>query len=244
MTSLLRPYARMHTYPGGDSGYPKADEVDETVWEKRVSAWLAKYLKGKDVNTGPEVEWQAPDGYYYKAPRWPLPGTRRRVMKHVATGPLVSDPGATGGDGATDGNPAPRGEIGSTAARITIKKISRTARRRPLLGVPVVKLTGRVTGPSEAYVFLELVDIDRDGRMVTVDDQTMPVKLQPGAVKKRVKLHGVSWLLRPGHKLALEVSTASKQYDEARSTYVVDLKAVTKLPIAKARWVKSSRRTR
>ena len=63
-----------------------------------------------------------------------------------------------------------------------------------------MRLKGQVVG-GDAYVFLELVDVDRNGRRVTVDDQTMPVRLKAGEVDKRVKLHGASWLLKPRHSL-------------------------------------------
>ncbi|MCA1702822.1 MAG: hypothetical protein LC808_05945 [Actinobacteria bacterium] len=227
-------------YPGDASGYPKANEPTASVYQDRIAAWLDKYVKGEKVFTGAEVEWQAQDGYYYRAPRYPLPGTKYVRVRGVKAGRLEG-PGATGGDGAADGNPAPESELGSTAARLLIKKIRSGSRTRPMFGIPKVRLTGKVTG-TDAQVFLELVDVSRDGNRVTIDDQTMPVKLKTGDVSKRVRLHGVSWLLRPGHKLFLEITTGSQQYEPSRGSYTVDLKAVTKLPLAPPRWARPSKR--
>ncbi len=239
----LMAYCAGHTvgcaYPGGSSGYPQGAEDKRPIYEDRIVAWLDRYVKGQEVATGAEVEWQAQDGYYYKAPRFPLPGTRYVRLKRVSSGELVG-PGSTGGDGAIDGNPAPQEELGETAARRRVATFS--GKPRPVFGVPKVKLQGKVTG-DRAYVFLELVDVDKNGKRVTLDDQTMPVVLKPGRFDRTVKLNGVAWKLLPGHRLELEVTTGSAQYQQARGAYTVQLKAVTKLPIARSRFVSRAARS-
>ena len=132
-----------------------------------------------------------------------------------------------------DGNPAPRFELGGTAAREVILE-ARTS-ETPVVGVPKVRLTGEATGVT-AFAFFELVDEAPDGTLTTVDDQTMPIRLASGEVNETLALHGVSWLLEPGHKLLLEVTTGSTQYDIPRTgPYAVSLKAVTELPLTRAR---------
>ena len=106
-----------------------------------------------------------------------------------------------------------------------------------------MRLTGTVTGAQDAFIFLELVDRAPDGTLVTLDDQTMPLKLVAGEVKQTVALHGVSWLLQPKHELLLEITTGSTQYDTSRTgPYTVDLKAKTTLPVTR-KGVKKSDRT-
>ena len=233
----LVTYCAGHTlgcsYPGGASGYPE-DEGSERppLYEDRKLAWLDRYVKGLSAPTGAEVEWQAQDGHYYGAGRYPLRGTRMVAAKPMETDTLVG-PGATGGDGPADGNPAPGFELGGSAARAVI--LGARMKDTPIVGVPRVRLTGEATGVT-AFAFFELVDEAPDGTLTTVDDQTMPIRLSSGEVKQTLDLHGVSWLLEPGHKLLLEVTTGSTQYDIPRTgPYAVSLKAVTKLPLARAR---------
>ena len=239
----LMAYCAGHTlgcaYPGGASGYPKGSGDKPPIFEDRILAWLDRYVKGKTVSTGAKVEWQAQDGYYYKAPRFPLPGTRYVSLKPIKTGPLTG-PGSTGGDGATDGNPAPSEELGETAVRKRVVAVG--GRAKAVFGVPKVRIRGKVTG-DKAYAFFELVDVDQDGKRVTLDDQTMPVILKPGRFRETIKLHGVAWKLLPGHRLELEVTTGSSQYQQARGAYTVQLSAVTKLPVSGSRFVSRSARS-
>ncbi len=239
----LMAYCAGHTlgcnYPGDASGYPKGADDKRPIFEDRIVAWLNRYVKGESISTGAKIEWQAQDGYYYNAPRFPLPGTKYVRLKAIRTGELVG-PGSTGGDGAIDGNPAPAEEIGETAARKRVATLSGTA--KAVLGVPKVRITGTLTG-STGFVFFELVDIDKDGKRVVLDDQTMPVVLKPGKFDRTVKLHGVAWKLLPGHRLALEVTTGSSQYQQSRGPYRVKLKAVTKLPVAGSRFVSKAARS-
>jgi hypothetical protein len=59
--------------------------------------------------------------------------------------------------------------------------------------------------------------VSPDGSRVTIDDQTMPRALPSGGFKKSFGLHGVSWMLKSGHKLELEITTGSTQYSIPRT---------------------------
>ena len=208
-------------YPGGAGELPN----------ERIVAWLDRYVKGLPVATGPQIEWQAQDGRYYGASRWPLPGTSWRTGPRVATGTLAG-PGPGGGDGPDDGNPAPDAELGVTAVRESV--FGPVSRPRAVVGIPQVQLAGSVTG-LQAFVFLELVDVAPDGTRVTVDNQVMPVSLGGGAVDRTVDLHGIAWRLEPGHVLELELTTGSTQYAAPRTgPFTVSLTATPRLPISPA----------
>jgi ABC-2 type transport system ATP-binding protein len=218
-------------YPGGASGYPEGANGRPLIYEERILAWLDRHVKGLKVGTGPRIEWQAQDGRYYGAGRYPLRGTKSLSGVPMETGTLVG-PGTTGGDGPSDGNPAPDSELGSTAAREPV--LGPLTRTQNVLGIPKVSLTGTVTG-VQGFVFLELVDVAPDGTRVTVDDQVMPVSLPGGAVDRTVDLHGISWRLEPGHVLELEITTGSSQYSIPRTgPYAVDLTAGLTLPASPA----------
>jgi ABC-2 type transport system ATP-binding protein len=233
----LIAYCAGHTlagcaYPGGASGYPGGDEGKPPIYQDRIVSWLDKYVKGrKKVKTGPPIEWQAQDGLYYGAKSYPLPKSKVLSFAPVSTGTLFG-PGPGGGDGPSDGNPAPSGEIGRSAKRDVV--VPPAIKTTSILGVPQVKITGTVTG-ARAHVFLELVDVAPDGTRVTVDDQVMPVSLPSGAFDRTLDLHGIAWRLEPGHSLELEVTTGSAQYAAPRTgPYSISLAAELSLPISTA----------
>lgn len=232
----LLAYCSGHTlagcpYPGGASGYPEGAGGRPPLYQDRIVAWLDRYVKGESVSTGPQIEWQAQDGLYYGASRYPLPGASTFESKTISTGTLVG-PGLSGGDGPSDGNPAPAYEIGTTAYRGLA--VPSSNRARSIVGIPSVELKGNVTG-VRAFAFFELVDVGPDGTRVTVDDQVTPVALSGGAVNQELDLHGIAWRLLPGHTLELEVTTGSAQYAAPRTgPYAVSLSAELELPVARS----------
>ncbi|MGH3665089.1 MAG: alpha/beta hydrolase family protein, partial [Egibacteraceae bacterium] len=74
------------TYRGGGADDAR---TGRPLWQDRIVAWMDRWVAGREVATGPEVEWQAQDGRYRGASRWPLPGTRTVTGRAVSTGTLV-----------------------------------------------------------------------------------------------------------------------------------------------------------
>lgn len=229
----LMAYCSGHTlgcpYPGGASGYPDGAEDKTPIWQDRVVAWLDRYVKGSDVDTGAEVEWQAQDGRYYSAPQYPLPGTDLLKLRPVKVERLFG-PGPGGGDTAVAGRPAPDRELGVTAARAEI--LPAPDKPVPMVGIPRVSLEGELLGVT-GHLFFELVDVSPKGERVTVDEQVMPLRVKSGKIDQTVALHGVAWMLQPGHSLEIEITTGSSQYAPPRTgAFSVTMKAIPKLPLA------------
>jgi ABC-2 type transport system ATP-binding protein len=232
----LIAYCSGHTlagcgYPGGASGYPEGAGDRAPIYQDRIVAWLDRYVRGQNVETGPEIEWQAQDGVYYGAPTYPLPNNQYIRGKTASTGTLFG-PGPGGGDGASDGNPAPSYELGRSASR----SLAVTAPNHALsiVGIPSLELTGTITGVT-AHVFFELIDVAPDGTRVTVDDQVTPVALPGGAVDRTLDMNGVAWRLEPGHSLELEITTGSTEYAAPRTgPFAVSLAAELSLPVSNA----------
>jgi ABC-2 type transport system ATP-binding protein len=227
-------------YPGGATGHPKGNsEVDH--YDDMIVAWLDRYVKGDaSVDVGPALEWEAQTGHYYGAKRFPVPGTKNVRAKAFKTGTLAG-PGSSGGDQAASGAPAPDSELGSSAVRKRV--LGKHKRPLAVVGIPKVRLKGTLTGADGGYVFAELVDKAPNGDLVTVDDQTMPLKVAAGDVKTTLALHGVTWLVKPKHTLLLEITTGSTEFDTARTgPYTIDLKARAKLLVSR-RGAKAARRT-
>ena len=232
----LMTYCAGHTlgcdYPGGASGDPKEVGDARPLPDRRVLAWLDRHVRGRRVNTGTLIEWQAQDGYYYAAPSFPLPRTTFRATKPLRDLTLIG-PGATGGDELASGGPAPAIEIGTTAQRATI--LRKADGPRAILGNPHISIAGRTLG-VEGHSFFELIDVAPDGSRVTVSDQTMPRALPRGEFNKSFDMHGVSWMLKRGHRLELEITTGSTQYSIPRTgPYRLSFDEVTvELPLT--RW--------
>ena len=235
----LLVYCSGHTlqgcpYPGGRSGYPDGGG-QTTVWERRILSWLDRYVKGDaTVSTGPQVEWQAPDGRYYAAPSYPLAGTRTATSGTRRTMMLRGSLG-NGGDTATDAGPAPSESLGYYAARHQVLAAAREA--RPIFGVPKVDLSGDLRGAPTGVMQLELVDEAPDGTRVTVNRQATPVRLQRGENSVRVRLAAVAWLLRPGHKLLIELTTGSPMFRPDPGGYTIKAVLRAQVPVAPSRWV-------
>jgi ABC-2 type transport system ATP-binding protein len=227
----LVTYCSGHTVAGCRYGDGTASDAGTgaPVWQDRIVAWMDRWVMGDPtVDTGPGVEWQAQDGRYYAADRFPMAATTRTPGVPLTTGPLVG-PGVTGGDGPASGGPAAVPELGLTAARGVV--LPPTPAPRSILGIPVVRLAGTAVGLT-AQVHLELVDVAPDGTRVTLDDQVMPFRFA-GRVNQDVALHGVAWRLEPGHALELELTTGSAQYAPPRTgPFTVDLVATAYLPVA------------
>ncbi|HVF53308.1 MAG TPA: CocE/NonD family hydrolase [Actinomycetota bacterium] len=219
------------TYPGGASGYPDGGEDLAPIYQDRIVSWLDRYVKKQRVSTGPRIEWQAQDGYYYSAPSWPLPRSRYVAMPMIETG-LLSGPGSTGGDGPADGNPAESSEIGVTAIRSEIVKGA--ALPIPILGVPKVSIKGTLTG-TDGHLYFELIDVAPDGTRTTINDQTTPLALGSGDFEMDLNLNGIAWMLMPDHTLELEVTTGSAQFQQARGGYSVEMTAIARIPMGSPR---------
>jgi len=208
----LITYCAGHTlgcnYPGGSSGDPMEVSDARSVPDRRILAWLDRYVARKNIDTGAAVEWQAQDGYYYGAPSYPLPEAHSQAVRPVNDVTLIG-PGTTGGDGVASGAPALQTEIGTTAHRATI--LGEADRPRAILGLPRISIAGSTLG-VRGHSFFELIDVAPDGTRVTLDDQTMPRALPLGEFDESFAMHGVSWMLPRGHKLELEITTGSTQY--------------------------------
>lgn len=224
-------------YPGGRSGYPDGGG-EAPVWEQRIVAWLDRHVRDDvSVSTGPQVEWQAPDGYYYAAPEYPLGGTGYVRGSAVESG-WLRGPGANGGDGVADAGPASASEIGATAARRRV--LSAASEPRPIFGVPKVRLSASLRGASSGTLHLELIDVSPAGVRTTVNRQSTPVSVPRGTSERKLRLTAVAWMLRRGHSLELEVTTGSALFrPSSAGSYRVSARIVPRLPLAPTRWVSS-----
>jgi hypothetical protein len=71
----------------------------------------------------------------------------------------------------------------------------------------------------------------------------MPIKLESGMFRRKVALHGVSWIVKPGHSIELEITTGSTSYAVPRTgPFQVSVAAGITLPIAPSRWAAPSLR--
>lgn len=100
-----------------------------------------------------------------------------------------------------------------------------------LLGNPVVDLTVSGIG-LEGYIFFKLVDYDTVAKTKTVvDDQVTALKITgpPSGFSTRdirVTMAGVSWLVRQGHHIYLELTPTSNDHASSRTPFNLTLSPI------------------
>jgi ABC-2 type transport system ATP-binding protein len=187
-----------------------------------ILAWFDRYVRDPlgDAPTGARIEFQTQDGAFHSTPE--LPST---VVRARGTGTLAHLVAPTSGV-VTAPQPSPDG------VRIPIKARAGWT----LFGVPRAEV--EVTGAgSEVNLFFKLLDIAPDGRATVIDDQVMPRKvtnLSDEPQRFTVGLGGVAWQVKPGHSLALEISTGSNDHAFARAPALADVSVSFEAPILRS----------
>lgn len=182
-----------------------------------IRRWFAKHLRGEDVDTGAQFDYQTQDGAFHSIETLPSP-----AIEGSGVGTLVNVAASAGGVSTTAARPDGFAfEIPAAAGKT-------------LLGLPSATFT--VSAPvefDEAYVFFKLLDVDSIGRVTVVDDQIMARKVTdigPVPIEISMDLVGVAWAVRPGHALFVEVTSTAYDHASSRTPFVIDVSATVRVP--------------
>jgi ABC-2 type transport system ATP-binding protein len=219
MVAYCGGHGQLCPYAGNDVGDPNAPRGTQPLWVSRLIAWLDRYLKqDPSVDTGAPIEWQAQDGYYYGSDEYPLPPTKVEEGKTVFTGLL--------------GGPAKEAS-GEARVATRLKIYGPTPKSAPLFGRPVLNLKG-TADKGRAYVYMSFLDQAPNGDVETIDEQTVPVTFRKGQSEFRMKFNALSWMLRKGHSIVLQVSTGTPGFrTPTHDRYEISFYATVSLPISK-----------
>jgi ABC-2 type transport system ATP-binding protein len=202
---------------------------DPTKTITSILAWLDEYVRG---NSSPindtAFEWQDQMGLFHTASLslvtnqqvtqagWDFPTTYQDLI-------YPSAQTVTGGDvgGTTTSAPVPRAGRAPKAERdanwakspplITHPATATTC--LPILGRPTVRLRGSVPAAgTDAWIFLQLIDVGPGSYNAVLGDQATAWVLSPGAFDITVPMPGVAWVLPPGHTLGAEITSGSSMF--------------------------------
>jgi ABC-2 type transport system ATP-binding protein len=218
-TEAIRNYAilRNHHVPVkmmwfcGGHGECLTGTGPDGVFEKRVIAWLRRYVAGAKVATGPGFEWLADDAQWRSAKRWPPPAGTPIVA--TGSGTLALNPAD-----AVSGTPI---AAGPAANAVNVPIPAATAQ---VVGEPRLRLTYSGTGIG-THVFAQIVDEKRNvvlGNQVT----PLPVTLDGAAHTISRPLEGVAASLTPGGRYHLQVIGGSQVYGPVRGVASIALSAI------------------
>lgn len=213
------------------SSAPGLSEVDR-VHRDRVR-WFDRWVRGDaTVPTGARFDYLTQDGVWHEAKRYPPRG--RRWVRAFGSGVVASngEPGVGGGaDPATALPPLPLSDRPQTPLgqpprpAATSMKVSLPPVRGTILGAPRVRLELRGVGSSadagsRAPLLFRLIE-RRTGTVL--GNQETPRMVRLGAKRRAVsfRLEPVAWAAGPAHDLALEILTASSNFDPYRGAAIV-----------------------
>jgi ABC-2 type transport system ATP-binding protein len=206
---------RMLWFCGGH-GTCLTDPGDMSVVHQAMLDWFARYLRGKNVKTGPRFEWVDQDGSWRTAPDWPVP--HHRSLNAVGSGPLPLSAGSDPGNPIA-ATPSP------DAFNLTIP--APTKRQRYAVGVPRLRIvySGTAAPDANTFVYAQIVDVTRGVVMGPVV-RPIPVKLNGAQHTLRRSLEAVAWTVRPGDVYELQLAPSTQVYGPQRSAGAIQFSKV------------------
>lgn len=183
------------------------DPTDGQVVTDATLNWLARYVKGQDVSTGPTFEWVDQRGQYYSSNPDPK----------NAGAPIVASSGRAGvlplvplvfGSGPLFGVLPIGATKAANAFNVAIPPVTTTTY---VVGAPQVTLTYSGTGTSR-HVFAQLVD-DSTGAVLGNQATPIPVTLDGKTRTLSISLEPVAQTLRPGQTLTLQLVASTANYE-------------------------------
>jgi ABC-2 type transport system ATP-binding protein len=195
---------------------------------QRKLQWLARYLKGAPVATGPPFEWIDEDGRWHSSDGYPLREIGR--VRGEGEGSLVLTPGSNPGSGVVIfATPDPK------ALQVPIDVPPAGSH---VVGEPELRLAYRATGVSQlpgqlTYVYAQLVDEQRN---VVVNNLATPVPIELDGERHQIELpleRIASRSTASGYHLELTPQTSVYDIQRAAGTVTFEAIEVT-LPLSAA----------
>ncbi len=210
----------------GGHGACLGGDGPSTVLERAVVNWFDRYLKGRDVRTGPAFSF-FPDGGKF-TPAVTFPPVRKGSISATGSGTLPLSPSADAGGGAlVAATPSP------SAFNVDLPPARAAA---DVLGEPRLRLAYSGTGtPADTHVYAQIVDTARNLVLGNVSTP-IPVKLngEPHTIER--PLEPVVARATAGKRYRLQIASASTLYTAQRSSGLLNLTRVgITLPLVDAK---------
>ena len=196
----------------GGHGACLTNPGDTSVIQNATLAWLARYLKGQPVNTGPGFEWVDQQGTEHTAATYHANTTVGGVSGH-GSGTLALR--AAGGSGPYTGplQLGPEAIAVATKATNAINVRIRFSRLSTVLGAPELSLTYRGTAPSpDARILAQIVD-NATGLVLGSQLTPIPVTLNGKAHSVTLPLSYLAATATAASSFTLQLVADSSQFN-------------------------------
>ena len=241
-----------HSGPSASGEYDWTDASKGYLTQLMLN-WYEHQLKGRNVSTGPNVEffrdWVTYSGSaqpaYASASSWPVSpsGTMflsgdgtlvtGRSALQAGSQTFISPPAAVPSSysetsnfqGQTNNAFAPSDPPGAYAAFTSHPLGSDTIS----VGIPTADFTISATGTSsvdastDVVLFGKIYDVAPDGSVTLVHRLVAPVRVAAGASKVHINLPGVAHLYPRGHQLRLVIATTDQAYVGSRAPHTITI---------------------
>ncbi|KDE98718.1 hypothetical protein Y900_007105 [Mycolicibacterium aromaticivorans JS19b1 = JCM 16368] len=185
------------TNPGDDVNWVG----DETL------AWMNKYLKGDDIDTGPAFEWVDQNGNYFSSSQLPSnPAFYGTPLTTTGSGGLLPMIPLIGGSGPSVA-PSPFNYTDGAPAKIAVNvAIKNPVQTTEVVGAPTLTMTysGLATGTGGNAVYAQIVDKDT-GLVVGNQVTPVPVTLDGQQHTVEVPLSYLAYTMNPDSNLELQI---------------------------------------
>ncbi len=192
--------------------------------QRRALAWFARYLRGRDVRTGPPVQWIDDSGEWHSSRDYPLRRAGELVGRGSGTLPLVPILPDVGSGILIAATPTP------ASVKVPIPGPDRAA---DVVGAPTLRVTYRGRAlPVRTSVFAQIVD-PRNHLVVNNQAEPVPLVLNGKEHTLRVPLVRIASHADAGTGYRLQLAAATTLYDIQRSAGKVRFSKIrVKLPLA------------
>lgn len=181
------------------------DLRDGYVIKQQILQWLNRYVKGDEsVSTGPQFQWVDQRGRWFSSDTYPVAHDSPAITANSAGGTLPLIP-YLGGSGL------PVIPLGFKAINALNLTVAASAETTHIVGAPEVTLTYSGTGSSR-HIYAQLVD-DATGAVLGNLVTPIPVTLDGQTHTVSLPLEPVSYTLRPGKKVTLQLVAAAGPYE-------------------------------
>lgn len=205
-------------YCGGHGGCITSINDGEVI-ERATMDWLARYVKGRPVSTGPQFEWVDQHGRNFASDIYPVKPATPLTVSSAAGGALPLFPllGGSGPNlralgagpigallGLLSAAPAPNAVHLTTTAAVTTTYI---------VGAPELEFSYAGTGYTR-HVYAQLVD-DSTGLVLGNQVTPIPVTLDGETHTAKISLEPVAHTLAPGQTVTLQIVASAVTYQTA-----------------------------
>jgi ABC-2 type transport system ATP-binding protein len=181
------------------------DLRDGFVIKQQILQWLNRYVKGDEsVSTGPQFQWVDQRGQWFSRDTYPIHNDAPTITASRTGGTLPLIP-YLGGSGLPV---IPLGFKAINALNLTVSAPPATTH---IVGAPELTLTYSGTGSSR-HIYAQLVD-DATGSVLGNLVTPIPVTLDGQTHIVSLPLEPVSYTLRPGRKLTLQLVATAGPYE-------------------------------